>query len=120
MVDTAMLTKSSSAMPASFLFPLKVQTQSKLSSFIEWYENFHTTTNPETGRKRKGNVKKFFLEELEILLTTGKASTGLSKVIEEFNKVSLLSPEIKKAKEKLSDADFAKLVELMEKAKSGN
>lgn len=106
-------------MPASFLFPLKVQTQSKLSDFIEWYENFHTTTNPDTGRKRKGNVKKFFLEELEILLTTGKVSPGLGKVVDEFKQASLLSPEIQKAKQNLSESDFLKFVELMEKAKVG-
>ena len=96
-----MIAKSSSAMPASFIFPLKVQNQSKLASFIEWYENFHTTTNPDTGRKRKGNVKKFLLEELENLLTTGKASTQVSKVVEEFKQASLLSPEIQQAKQNL-------------------
>ena len=107
-------------MPASFIFPLKVSSQSKLNRFIEWYENFHTTTNPETGRKRKGNVKKFILEELESMLATGKTSTNFAKVIDEFSKVLVLSPEIQKAKEKLNDADFAKLVELMEKAKLGS
>ena len=107
-------------MPASFIFPLKVQNQSKLSGFIEWYENSHTTTNPDTGRKRKGNVKKFLLEELENMLTTGKASNNFVKVIDEFSKAVVLSPEIQKAKEKLNDADFAKLVELMEKAKLGS
>ena len=104
------------AMPAAFLFPLKVQNQSKLSQFIDWYETFHTTVNPETGRKRKGNAKKFLLEELEALVSTGKASAILPKVIEDFKKVSLLSPELQKAKQNLSDSDFAKLVELMEKA----
>ena len=103
-------------MPTSFVFPLKVQIQSKFNNFIEWYENFYTTTNPETGRKRKGNVKKFLLEELESMLTTGKVSSNFAKVVDEFSKSLNLSPEIQKAKEKLSDADFAKLVELMEKA----
>ena len=103
-------------MPASFIFPLKVQNQSKLSGFIEWYESCHTTANPETGRKRKGNIKKFLLEELEVMLTTGKASNNFVKVVDEFSKAVVLSPEIQKAKEKLSDADFAKLIELMEKA----
>jgi hypothetical protein len=113
-----MIAKSSSAMPASFIFPLKVQYQSKLSGFIEWYENFHTSTNPDTGRKRKGNVKKFLLEELENMLTTGKASNSFVKVVDEFSKAVVLSPEIQKAKEKLNDADFAKLVELIAKAGS--
>ena len=103
-------------MPSSSIFQLKVPNQSKLSQFVDWYENFYTTINPETGRKRKGNVKKFLLEELENLLNSGKLSSNISKVIDDFGKASVLSPEIQKAKEKLSDADFAKLVELMEKA----
>lgn len=103
-------------MPASFVLSLKVQTQSKLSQFIDWYETFYTTINPDTGRKRKGNAKKFLLEELEVLVSTGKSSQALSKVIEDFKKASLLSPELQKAKQNLSDSDFAKLVELMEKA----
>jgi hypothetical protein len=111
-----MIFKSSSAMPASFIFPLKVQNQSKFSGFIEWYENFHTTTNPETGRKRKGNVKKFLLEELENMFMTGKVSSNFAKVVDEFSKAVVLSPEIQKAKEKLNDADFAKLLELIAKA----
>lgn len=106
-------------MPASFLFPLKVQTQSKLSSFIEWYENYYTTSNPETGRKRKGNVKKFLLEEIEKLLATGKASIQVSKVVEEFKQASLLSPETQQAKQNLSESDFLKFMELIEKAKAG-
>lgn len=100
-------------MPATFVLPLKVQTQSKLSQFIDWYETFYTTTNPETGRK--GNVKKFLLEELETLVSTGKSSSTFPKVIEDFKKASLLSPELQKAKQNLNDAEFAKLVELMEK-----
>jgi len=111
-----MIGQSIPAMPASFLFPLKVQNQSKLSQFIDWYETFYTSTNPDTGRKRKGNAKKFFLEELEALVSTGKVSSSLPKVIDDFKNASLLSPELQKAKQKLSDSDFAKLVELMEKA----
>ena len=103
-------------MPASFLFPIKVQNQSKLSQFIDWYETFHTTTNTDTGRKRKGNAKKFITEELEHLVSSGKSSPSFPKVIEDFKKASVLSPELQKAKQNLSEADFAKLVELMEKA----
>lgn len=113
---SGMVWKSTSAMPASFILPLKVQNQSKLSQFIDWYETFYTSTNPDTGRKRKGNAKKFLLEELEALVSTGKSSSSLPKVIEDFKKASLLSPELQKAKQNLSESDFAKLVELMEKA----
>ena len=106
-------------MPTSSIFPLKVPNQSKLSQFVEWYENSHTTTNPDTGRKRKGNVKKFILEELENLLYAGKASPQLLKVVEEFKQASLLSPEIQQAKQNLNESDFLKFMELMEKAKAG-
>ena len=111
-----MISQSSPAMPATSILALKVQNQSKLSQFIDWYETFYTSINPDTGRKRKGNAKKFLLEELEALVSTGKSSSSLPKVIEDFKKASLLSPELQKAKLILSDADFAKLVELMEKA----
>lgn len=103
-------------MPSTSILALKVQNQSKLSQFIDWYETFYTSINPDTGRKRKGNAKKFLLEELELLVSSGKSSPSFPQVIEDFKKASLLSPELQKAKQNLSDADFAKLVELMEKA----
>jgi hypothetical protein len=103
-------------MPASFVFPLKVQNHSKLSNFIEWYETSFSTINPESGRKRKGNAKKFFLEELEMMIVSGKTSANFTQVVDEFQKSSILSPELQKAKKNLTDADFAKLLELMEKA----
>lgn len=103
-------------MPASFVFPLKVQNQSKLSNFIEWYETSFTTINPDSGRRRKGNAKKFLLEELEIMITSGKPSANFGQVIDEFRKSAILSPELQKAKQNLSESDFAKLLELMEKA----
>jgi hypothetical protein len=98
--------------------PLKVKTDTKFFQFMEWYETFHTTTNPDTGRKRKGNFKKFLMEEIEFLLSSGKMN-GLIKVAEEFKKASILSPELQAAKQNLNETDFAKLVELMEKAKAG-
>ena len=98
--------------------PLKVKTDTKLFQFMEWYETFYTTTNPDTGRKRKGNFKKFLMEEIEFLLSSGKVNE-LIKVVEEFKKASVLSPELQVAKQNLNETDFAKLVELMEKAKAG-
>lgn len=97
--------------------PLKVKTDTKFFQFMEWYETFYATINPDTGRKRKGNFKKFLMEEIELLLSSGKVNE-LIKVAEEFKKASILSPELQAAKQNLNDADFAKLVELMEKAKS--
>lgn len=102
----------------SVQLPLKVKTDSKFFQFAEWFETAYTTTNPETGRKRKGNFKKFLIEEIETILLTGKSSE-LMKVADEFKKASVLSPELQEAQRNLNESDFAKLVELMEKAKAG-
>ena len=106
------------AMPpsTSFEFPLKVKRGTKFAAFIDWFQMAHQTTNPETGRKRKGNVKAFLLEEMEALLSTGKASNNLLEVAGEFKKASVLTPELQAAKAKLSESEFANLVALMEKA----
>jgi hypothetical protein len=58
------------------------------------------------------------MEEIEFLLSSGKVNE-LIKVVEEFKKASILSPELQVAKQNLNETDFAKLVELMEKAKAG-
>ena len=50
---------------------LKIQEGSKLASFVAYYEDFHSEVS-DTGRNRKGNVKKFLLQELECLVSTGK------------------------------------------------
>ena len=108
-------------MPAtanSFEFPLKVKLDTKLSKFIDWYTVAYQTVNPDTGRKRKGNIKGFILEELENILSNGEASSKLLKVAGEFKNSAALSPELQKAKANLSDAEFSQLVALMEKAGS--
>ena len=102
----------------SFL-QLKLQNNSSIFKFIEWYELAYQTENPDTGRKRKGNGKKHLIEELEGLLETGSISKELDKSIKEFKSAELLSPEIKEAKSKLTENEFMKFVELMEKVKSG-
>lgn len=106
-------------MPAtanSFEFPLKIKRDTKLAKFIDWYMVAHQSVNPDTGRKRKGNIKGFILEELENILSTGEASSKLLKVASEFKKSSVLTPELQKAKANLSESEFSQLVALMEKA----
>jgi len=106
-------------MPAtgnSFEFPLKIKRDTKLAKFLDWYGIAYQTTNPETGRKRKGNVKAFIMDELETILSSGKASSNLLEVAAEFKKASVLTPELQKAKANLSDSEFSQLVALMEKA----
>jgi len=96
--------------------PLKVKTDTKFFQFMEWYETFYATTNPDTGRKRKGNFKKFLMEEIEFLLSSGKVNE-LIKVAEEFKKSSILSPELQAAKQNLNETDFETLLALIKKAR---
>ena len=106
-------------MPAtsnSFEFPLKVKRGTKFQKFLDWYGLAYQSTNPDTGRKRKGNVKAFILDEFETILSTGKASSNLLEVADEFKNSGALSPELQKAKANLSETDFLQLVALMEKA----
>jgi hypothetical protein len=100
----------------SVQIPLKIKTDSKFYQFAEWYESSRTSINPENGRKRKGNFKKFLIEEIENLLISGNC--GLVKVAAEFKKAEVLPPQLKEAQQNLNETDFAKLVELMEKAKT--
>lgn len=104
---------------ASTILPLKVKPETKLFRFLDWYETSNTTINPETGRKRKGNVKKFLIEELEEMLASGKPSSGFLKSIADFKQANVLPVELQAAKATLSETDFAKFVELMEKVKIG-
>ena len=84
-------------MVATSSIVLKVKADSKLAQFAEWYEISETKTNPlPPFRKRKGNFKKFLIEEIENLLITGNC--GLVKVAAEFKKAEKLSPELQKAK----------------------
>ena len=106
-------------MPAtsnSFEFPLKIKRGTKFQKFLDWYGLAYQSTNPDTGRKRKGNVKAFILDEFETILSTGKASSNLLEVADEFKNSGALSPELQKAKANLSETDFLQLVALMEKA----
>ena len=104
------------AVSKSFEFTLKVKRDTKLSKFIDWFEMAYQSTNPDTGRKRKGNVKSFLMEELEEILHSGEPTSNLLEVAAEFKKQSVLTPELQKAKAKLTAAEFGELVALLEKA----
>lgn len=101
----------------SFL-QLKLQNSSKIFEFIEWYEMAYQSTNPDTGRKRKGNGKKHLIEMLESIISSGSISKEYTDSISQFKKATLLSPEVREAQSKLSETDFNKFVELMEKVKA--
>jgi len=97
---------------------LKVKEDTKLSSFLDWYEEAKSSVS-DTGRNRKGNYKKFLLEQLELMMLTGEVSKEFLDTIKEFKESALLPPELQAAKKNLNQTDFAKFVELLEKAKSG-
>jgi len=101
----------------SFL-QLKLQNSSKIFEFIEWYEMAYQSTNPDTGRKRKGNGKKHLIEMFESIISSGSISKEYTDSISQFKKATLLSPEVREAQSKLSETDFNKFVELMEKVKA--
>jgi hypothetical protein len=107
---------------ASTELTLKVKEDQKLYKFLSWYEEAKSTKtlNEETGkeRNRKGNIKKFLLEQLEFLLVNAEASPELVSVVEEFQQSGDFSPELMSAKKNLSDADFKQLQTLLQKAKS--
>lgn len=99
------------------LVPLKVKDGTKLYEFLDWYEKSKSSVS-ETGRNRKGNFKKFIIEEFEKMLISGKPSKDFLDTIAEFKESSLLPPELQEAKQNLNSTDFAKFVELLEKAKT--
>ena len=82
---------------------LKIQEGSKLASFVEYYESFHSEVS-DTGRNRKGNVKKFLLKELECLVSTGKPSEFPAEV-EQFQEYQSHDPEMMEKMKKLSPED---------------
>lgn len=69
----------------SFL-QLKLQNSSKIFEFIEWYEMAYQTTNPDTGRKRKGNGKKHLIEEIENVISSGSLQKNLLIVLVSLKK----------------------------------
>lgn len=100
------------------IVPLKVKEGTKFYEFLEWYEKAKSSVS-ETGRNRKGNFKKFIIEEFESMLISGKPSKVFLDIIAEFKESSLLPPQLQEAKQNLNPADFATFVELLEKAKVG-
>ena len=77
----------------------------------------YQTTNPDTGRKRKGNGKKHLIEEIENVISSGSLSKNLLIVLVSLK--HLYFHQKLEAKSKLSDTEFNKFVELMEKVKAG-
>ena len=53
----------------------KLDNASYIAQFISWYEEAKRTTNPDSGRKRKGNARKALQDYLESLISEGGIST---------------------------------------------
>ena len=81
-----------------------------------WYEDAYRTTNEETGRKRKGNAKKYVFELLvSVVEGDGSKAEPFTKVIKEFRESSKLTPALQKAKLNLSPEDYEQFKKLHEK-----
>lgn len=100
-------------MPSTPLI-LKVDNDSKLAAFITYYETAHKTIN-ENGRSRKGNVKKFLLQELEELVTSGNPK-DFPVEAEAFQKKTSGSPILVDAMSKLSPDELKQFKMLLQKA----
>jgi hypothetical protein len=101
------------------LVQLKVKEGTRLFDFLDWFEKAKAEVS-DTGRNRKGNYKKFIIQELEYMLESGEPSEELIDTITEFKENAFLaSPQLVEAKKNLSEVDFKKFVELLEKAKAG-
>ena len=105
-------------MPVSPINQLKVKRDSATAEFIEWYEVYAAKPVNEGGRKRKGNGKGAALMVLECLLnnTANKRddnSDQCKEILDAYK--NKLSPTLQKAKERLTDEDYKKFVELNKK-----
>ena len=111
-------------MPASKKLELsyKLDDQSSLANWIEWYEDAHRTTNPDTGRKRKGNAKKVLLDFLENSVKVGAINPSKEEQkkfldsLDEFKEDTKLPKELQKAKNNLSPEEFQQFKSLFEKS----
>jgi len=95
----------------------KLESTSPLAEFIEWYEVAKRTTNPETGRKRKGNAKKALLQFIEGYLkgVQTKEINDFQKSVEEFREDAKLPKELQMAKNTLSSEEYKTFKNLCEK-----
>ena len=105
-------------MPASPINQLRVKRDSATAEFIEWYEVYGAKPVNEGGRKRKGNGKVAALMILDCILNqnVGKRDDNSDQVKEILDAYkNKLSPTLQKAKERLTDEDYKKFVELNKK-----
>jgi len=105
-------------MPASPINQLRVKRDSATAEFIEWYEVYGAKPVSEGGRKRKGAGKSTALMILDCILNenVGRRDDNSDQVKEILDAYkNKLSPTLQKAKERLTDEDYKKFVELNKK-----
>lgn len=96
----------------------KLSPSSPLYSFIEWYELEYRTTNPETGRKRKGNAKKAILDFFDNALSDeplSKEAEHFNAAVKQFKEDTKLPKELQSAKTNLSPEEYKNFKLLYEK-----
>lgn len=106
--------------------PLKIKEDTDLYAFASWFEAAYTKVI--NGRNRKGSFKKLAIGILANAIAGGSSNSivyedseeqyTLKTIVENYKQSSMLPPELQSAKKNLNETDFAKLVELMEKAKT--
>lgn len=110
---------------AAVQVPLKIKEDTDLFAFASWFEAAYTKVI--NGRNRKGSFKKLALGILSNAIAGGSSNSvvyedseeqyTLKSIIDNYKQSSVLPPELQAAKQNLNETDYAKLVELMEKAK---
>ena len=94
----------------------KLDPDSKLANFIEWYKVAYTTTN-ENGRKRQGNARKAILNFLENYLGARDVAEmkKFDDCVKQFLETSKLPKELQMAKNKLSNDEYETFKKLADK-----
>ena len=109
--------------PKKLSLEFKLNSSSPLFQFIEWYEAAYRKTNPETGRKRKGDAKGAILGFLEEYIKGEMGSPQLGKFNEaarSFQEDNKLPKELQSAKNSLSPDEYKNFKLYWEKIKKDN
>ena len=91
----------------SNLLQLKIKEGTEFYKFLEWFEKSKATIN-DTGRNRKGNYKKFIIDEFESMLSGGEPTQEFLETISEYKNSIPLSDEMLGMKKVMGDIEFEK------------
>ena len=102
----------------SNLVQLKIKEGTEFYKFLEWFEKSKATIS-DIGRNRKGNYKKFIIDEFESMLSGGEPTQEFLETISEYKNSIPLSDEMLGMKKVMGDVEFEKFYKKMLEAKSG-